>query len=194
MSQSVVCLACKYKLRVPSRLAGKRVTCPKCGQAVQVPELAPPSEEEIAAKQPAPDPNLPAPEVPLSAAERLGRAGLMLGLVAFLTLFFGLCLGDYAHWGSAILSGFGLFLSFCGLVLSGMTKLGRRLRGKPPSANQRRDLPVSYPIAGTAACAFVFWAAIWPWWKASMEQQPRPRAGLPSLQQVFTSPRPDTLF
>ncbi len=170
MSQTVVCLTCRYKLRVPSRLAGKRVTCPKCGQAVQAPELPPPDpEEEAAAAKASPlDPNLPVPEVPLHFADRCGRAGLMLGLVAILVLFLGICVQDKAMWCSAGLSGLGMLLSVCGLIGSFFKNVGRRLQGKPRPENQRRDLPISYPLAGTALCTFALAAALWPWWMRSM--------------------------
>jgi hypothetical protein len=173
MSQVVVCQACKYKLRVPSRLAGRRVTCPKCGQAVQAPELPPPSPEE-AAKPPPPDPSLPVPEIPLAVADRCGQAGLMLGLVSILVLFLVFCLGHYAMWSSVGLSGLGLFLSVCGLIGSGFKEISRRIRGRAPDANVRRDLPVSYPIAGSALCTFALALALWPWWINSMKQ-PGPR-------------------
>jgi hypothetical protein len=169
MSLTVVCPACRYKLRVPSRLAGKRVTCPKCHQAVQAPE-APPPEPEEGAKPPPVDPNLPVPEMPLSLADRCGRAGLILGVVAFLVLFLGLCLGNIANWFSASLSGFGLFLSLSGLIGSFFKEIGRRLHRRPPEENVRRDLPVSYPIAGSFICTAVLVVAIYPWWVNAMKQ------------------------
>jgi hypothetical protein len=179
MSQTVVCLACKYKLRVPSRLAGRRVTCPKCGQAVQAPELAPPSPEEAAKPPPPPDPSVPAPEIPLSLPDRCGQAGLMLGLVGILILFLGICVFDYAMWSSATLSGLGLALSLFGLIGSFLKNAVRRLRGQPPITNSRRDLPISYPLAGSALCTFALAIALWPWWVKSMKQQPMPRSAMP---------------
>jgi hypothetical protein len=182
MSLTVVCITCKYKLRVPSRLAGRRVTCPKCGQAVQAPE-APPPEPEDAAKPPPVDPNVPAPEVPLSLADRCGRAGLMLGVFAFLVLFLGLCLGDYANIACALVSGFGLSLSLFGLIGSALSVVGARLRGKPRGTNTRKDLPVSYPIAGSAVCTLVLGLALWPRWVESMKH-PGPRSFLQSSGAV----------
>ena len=41
MSITVVCPSCQSKVRAPDKLAGKRVKCPKCGTALDVPTPAP---------------------------------------------------------------------------------------------------------------------------------------------------------
>lgn len=157
MSVRVVCGACRYKLKVPSRLAGRRVTCPKCGHAVQAPEVEPPSPEKEAKAAPA-DPTLTVPEIPLSTTDRLGRAAMMLGLLSILII----CVPQL-FWLCVSLSGVGLIMSMCGVLANLAKDITRRLGGKVPVAKSRRDLPVSYPIAGATVCTIALALILLPW-------------------------------
>src|SRR6185437_8383850 len=79
----VVCSHCRKKLRPPARLAGRKVTCPRCEAVLTVP-LASDSDEEIptdlAASETEPQ------EPPLPASARIGIAALALGCISVLIL------------------------------------------------------------------------------------------------------------
>jgi hypothetical protein len=154
----VTCLCCHSKLRPPDHLAGRRVTCPHCGEAVRVPE--PPKELEPEGDAPAPE-GAPSPEdLPLSPPARLGVVSLGLGLASVLIL----CL-PLIGYVSFVLSGVGLVLGTWGVV--------RAMTGGPwtpsPSlvggAGARRGFgarALDYPLAGVVACLLALVLALLP--------------------------------
>src|SRR5262249_44692073 len=70
MPVDVKCMSCRKRLHVPDHLAGRRVTCPRCGEALPVPV---PEAPETA---PAP-PSAEQEEDALSTLPRFGRLGVV---------------------------------------------------------------------------------------------------------------------
>lgn len=109
----VVCSSCRKKLRVPDHLAGRRVTCPRCDEVIQVPvEYDSPPEEEAAAPIPEEEAEPEAPPLPPSA--RFGIVSLLLALASILVM----CLPLIGGYASIALSGLGLPLGLWGLLLN----------------------------------------------------------------------------
>jgi hypothetical protein len=153
----VVCPTCRKKLRPPDRLAGRRVTCPRCEAVLTVP-LEPDSSLDIPT-------NLPAPETvpedpPLPASVRFGIVALLLGCFSILSL----CV-PFVGYISLVLSSIGLPVAAWGLLRA-------RMEGNDmlhPSANggtgivgnfgtRTRD----YPLAGLVACLLALVLALLP--------------------------------
>ena len=154
----VDCPHCRKKLHPPDRLAGRRVTCPRCEAVLMVPLLSD-SAEELAMEAPTPPPPSGPEEPPLPAAARIGIIALMLGCVSVLIL----CL-PYLNYASILLSGIGVFLSLWGLFrshLEGDTMLSRSLTGGAGAGGfgaRARD----YPLAGIVACLLALTLAVLP--------------------------------
>src|SRR5262245_47447953 len=149
-----VCPCCGRKLRVPDHLAGRRVTCPRCNEALAVPEAqeAPPASA-AAAPSPAADESLPPPA-------RIGLTALALGLASVLVL----CL-PLVGYAAIVLSAAGLLLSLWGLFLALTSGPGTpsyspaAVGGGPRRFGSR---PRDYPLAGLAACALALTMALLP--------------------------------
>src|SRR5262245_14456364 len=109
MTITVLCPSCKRHLHVPEKLAGRRVTCTRCGEAVRVPLPEQPPAEVT-------KPSLSTKDPPAEAANaatlstRLGIVALALGLFAILVL----CVPVFGYL-SLGLSGIGLMLGVAGL-------------------------------------------------------------------------------
>ena len=155
---SITCPFCRRKLRVPDRLAGRRVSCPRCHQAVAVP--APPDslEEAVDAARSAEAPSSPAAEAPLPVSIRLGIAGLGLGLFSVLVL----CL-PFLGYASPVLSGVGLLLSLVGLVSAPTGGTGNySLAGAAGVSRSFGARARDYPLAGLGVCLLALALALWP--------------------------------
>jgi hypothetical protein len=159
MSLAVACPSCKRKLHVPEKFAGRRVTCPHCGDGVRVPRLEEALEEAVAnVPAPAQDAAETADQLPLSG--RLGVAALALGLLSVMVL----CVPVAGYNMSLGLSGLGLVLSLGGLILSLWE--GTRWVGGPRTPGvevpflPRRVL--SFPLLGAAACLLALTLALLP--------------------------------
>jgi hypothetical protein len=159
MSLPIPCPSCKRRLYVPEKLAGRRVTCPRCGAAVRAPLL------EEAPKE---APTHPAATKPAAAAAadaaplstRLGITALVLGLVAILIL----CV-PVVGYGSLGLSGIGFLFAVAGLFCArkdGTRRLGSPLaagvQGPPPLG--KRDL--NYSLGGVVVCLLAAALALLP--------------------------------
>jgi hypothetical protein len=140
---------------VPDRLAGRRVTCPRCDAPVDVPKpIEAPSEEKAPTAHPAltlqGDGALP-------RSAHLGTLSLVLGLISVLVL----CI-PYVGYAAFLLSGTGLVLGLAG-VFEGMVHTARSRGGRAvlQIASWRRPA-LGWPLAGVAVCLFVLFLALWP--------------------------------
>ena len=140
MTIPVVCPACKRHLHVPEKLAGRRVTCTRCGAPVRAPlPEEPPKEAPMRAPTTRTAAAAAADATPSSA--RLGIGALVLGLVAILILCVPLV--GYASLG---LSGIGLMLGIAGLFYARTESMRRMvscniacrayLRGEQPAVTR----------------------------------------------------------
>jgi predicted RNA-binding Zn-ribbon protein involved in translation (DUF1610 family) len=116
MAITFVCQSCQTKLRVPDERAGSSIRCPRCGNAVIVPEQETPAVEEVVAELPRgkrsqsrdDEDDLDERPAPRRKSERPrpkskgGGKGLVLGLAIgggclALLLVFGVC-GGLIWW------------------------------------------------------------------------------------------------
>jgi hypothetical protein len=141
---------------VPEHLAGNRVTCPRCGEAVSVPLPEAPPEEALAAAvkaaAPRPDAGAACDLEHAPPTMRLGVMALGLGLLAVLVL----CV-PFVGYASFVLSGLGMLCGLWGLVRS----LQREAGGSRPAGVGRRGL--TYPLAGTLASLGALFLALLPY-------------------------------
>ncbi|HLN26428.1 MAG TPA: hypothetical protein VK395_01645 [Gemmataceae bacterium] len=115
MPISLTCSICKSKMRAPDKAAGKRVKCPKCGKAINVPAAASPSAglsalrpgpaesktvngaaasaerfaEGAAREEPAPVPHNPASEAKKYGESGAGLIPIILGSLGAALLLLG---------------------------------------------------------------------------------------------------------
>jgi hypothetical protein len=141
MAVHVPCPGCGEKLRVPTKFAGRRMMCPRCDEAFRVPY----EERPPAAGEPAHD------AVPMTVSDRLGVAALALGVFSVLIL----CV-PFVGYASIGLSGLGFFLSVGGLLCS------PRAAGGAGATFGLGGRPISYPLAGLAACLAALALALVP--------------------------------
>ena len=139
---TIACPCCGHKMRVPDHLAGRRVSCPRCREAVVAPATASPGAG------------------PLPLPARLGVAALALGLASVLVL----CV-PVVGYASVALSGAGVALGLAGLLaaLAG----GRGAPAGPPAgvAGWPRRFGArawEIPLAGLAACLLALALALLP--------------------------------
>ncbi|HEY8502963.1 MAG TPA: hypothetical protein VIL46_00175 [Gemmataceae bacterium] len=158
MAVLIHCPSCGLAQRVREKYAGRKVRCPNCGVGVRVPE---PEEVPEAAVASPPAAGLVAFRTadPLSPPARLGVFALGLGLVAVLLL----CVPVVGYVSPGV-SGVGLLLGLAGLVRSW---LDRRRGGRLPSEGVQMpdffgERTLSFPAAGTAACALALTLALLP--------------------------------
>jgi hypothetical protein len=153
----VVCPTCRKKLRPPDRLAGKRVTCPRCEAVLTVP-LPSDSSEDIPTDIPAPE---TAPEdPPLPSSARIGIVALALGCVSVLIM----CL-PFINYASIVLSGIGLPMGLWGLLrarMEGNEMLCRSLTGGAGIIGSFGMHARDYPLAGIAACLLALALSLLP--------------------------------
>jgi hypothetical protein len=155
----IVCPSCRKKLRPPARLAGRRVTCPRCDEVLTVPVEASDSDENLFAAVET-TPSIEEEPLPLSA--RLGMGALVLGLASILML----CLPFIGGYASLGLSGMGLLVALSGLVQArtdGSGTLSQSVSGGGVGiwggfGTRARD----YPLAGVGACLFALFLALLP--------------------------------
>jgi hypothetical protein len=105
MAVVVRCASCRRQINVPDRLAGHRVTCPRCGKAAPVPL------PEVPAETPPPTAH---PDDVLEVLPRFGRLGVVslgLGLLSVVVV----CV-PVVGYASLVLSGLGLLLGLCALL------------------------------------------------------------------------------
>ena len=153
----VVCPHCHKKLRPPDRLAGRRVTCPRCEAVLTVP-LPSDSSAEISTPPPAPE-NL-SEEPPLPTSARIGIVALGLGCVSVLIL----CL-PIVGYASIVLSGVGVPVALWGLFRAQMEGDGmvcRSLGGGAGVAGNFGKRARDYPLAGMVVCLLALILALLP--------------------------------
>jgi hypothetical protein len=156
MPVHVKCLSCRKRLHVPDHLAGRRVTCPRCGEAVPVP--APEAPETAPAPASAEH-----EEDALTALPRFGRLGVVslgLGLLSVVVL----CV-PVVGYASLALSGLGVLVGLCGLFDFLRERRGRSAvrvtpGGQTMSGGGARAL--NYPLAGTAVSLVALALALLP--------------------------------
>jgi hypothetical protein len=151
------CPSCHKKLRPPDRLAGKRVTCPRCEAVLTVP-LVVGSSEEITVPLP-PDPQAVPEEPPLPSCARFGIIALVLGCVSGLIL----CL-PFASYISIVLSGIGLPIGVWGLLRARMEEgiMCRSLTGGAGITGMFGARAQDYPLAGITICFVSFVLSLIP--------------------------------
>ena len=159
----VVCPACRKKLHPPDRLAGRKVTCPKCSEAFVLPDEWPESDENLAAAVSAlaPQPDPAVEEVPLPPSARLGLVSLVLGVASILAL----CLPFIGGYASVVLSGVGLLLALGGLLRSwtdGDKALSHSHAGGGKIWGNFGTRARHYPLAGVGACVLALTLALLP--------------------------------
>lgn len=153
----VVCSHCQKKLRPPDRLAGRRVTCPRCDAVLTVP-FPSGSSAEIEMDIPAPDDEPQDP--PLPAPARIGIVSLILACLSVLIM----CL-PIVGYVSIILSGIGLPMGLWGLLRAraeGNEMLCRPLTGDNGVAGSFGTRARDYPLAGTVACLLTLTLSLLP--------------------------------
>jgi hypothetical protein len=159
MSLPIPCPSCKRRLYVPEKLAGRRVTCPRCGEAVRA--VLPEEPAQEAPTHPAATSTAAAAaadEAPLST--RLGITALVLGLLSILIL----CV-PVVGYGSLGLSGIGFLFAVAGLVCA----RNDRTRGvRPPLPAEGQGLPaigkrdLNYSLGGMVVCLLAEALALLP--------------------------------
>jgi hypothetical protein len=155
MGITTTCPACRHRLRVPERLAGRRVTCPRCDAPVGVPKpLDTPTESKT---KPAESPLATEPDGALPRSAHLGTLSLVLGLSSVLVL----CI-PYVGYAALVLSGTGLLLGFAGVFDGMLYTSGRRGSGAVVRAASWRTPALGWPLAGVGTCLFVLFLALWP--------------------------------
>jgi hypothetical protein len=147
MTILVVCPSCKRRLHVPEKLAGRRVTCTRCGEAVRAPLAEEPKQEAASfTASPRASEAAIAAEAPLSS--RLGIAALALGLLAILVVCVPVL--GYASLG---LSGLGLMLALSGFYCA--RKDGVRRFHSPAGVPGMHPLgrpDLNFPLGGMLVC------------------------------------------
>src|SRR5437764_6779 len=115
MSIRVRCPSCRRGLHIPDDLAGRRVTCPRCGNPVVVPQAeAVAAGEAAAGEAEAAEPSVPdVPDWPWPS--RVGLISAGLGLFSVLTL----CL-PVIGYAARVLSAVGLLLGLWALAAAWM--------------------------------------------------------------------------
>lgn len=145
-------------MRIPEHLTGRRVTCPRCGEAVAVPQLAAPDDNpEAGARSPE---LLENPATADAPPDRFGVTAVALGLVAVLIL----CLPGVGYV-SPLLSGVGLLLGGWGLLrsLHPFAKGSRPMYAGGGLASYRFGTRATdFPLAGTVACLVALVLALLP--------------------------------
>jgi hypothetical protein len=153
----VVCPTCRKRLHPPDRLAGRRVTCPRCEAVLTVP-FDPDSSLEMPTDLPAPETVQEEPPLPVSV--RFGIVSLLLGCISILSL----CV-PFVGYIAFVLSGIGLPVALWGLfraqtdghqVILTTTGSGTGIVG---NFGKRA---VDYPLAGLVACLFALVLALLP--------------------------------
>lgn len=138
------CPSCHRQVKVPERLAGHRVTCPRCGEVLPVPLPEPLPE--------AAPPSPPDAEETLDALPRYGRVGVVsLGLGLLSVLIVCVPLVGYA---SLALSSLGLLLGLVALLDFTRARFGGH--GLRPATGGRLmcgydTRALNYALAGTGA-------------------------------------------
>jgi hypothetical protein len=152
----VICPSCRKKLRPPDRLAGRRITCPRCDEVLVVPVELP---EEVQDVEDVETPSAPE-DPPLPPSARLGLLGLILGVASILLL----CV-PFIGYLSIGLSIAGLLSALAGLwrvrpedkvAISSEAVRGAGLPGN--FGTRARD----YPLAGMVACFLALILALLP--------------------------------
>jgi hypothetical protein len=148
MTIPVACPFCKRRLHVPEKYAGRKITCPRCGEAVRalLPDESP-KDAPIHASAAKPAVAQATEAAPLST--RLGLAALILGLLAIMIL----CVPVFGY-ASLGLSGIGILLGVSGLLCA--RKDGMRRVAPPAGEAQGQHAlggsDLSYALAGTMVC------------------------------------------
>jgi len=145
----VLCPSCHRKLRVPDRLAGREITCPRCNEAVPVPG----GERSLLVAEgdePLPESSLSDAPESLAPPARLGMVAMVLGVLSITVL----CL-PFVGYVAIALSSVGLFLGIWGLLKARAG--GTEAAASPPAGEAevpRRfgERDRDYPLAGIAAC------------------------------------------
>jgi hypothetical protein len=153
----VVCPTCHKKLRPPDRLAGRRVTCPRCEAVLTVP-LSTDSDEQIPTDLPAPD--LEPEDPPLPQSARFGIVALFLGCISILIM----CL-PIIGYASLILSSVGVPVALWGLLRAryeGNEMIYRSTLGGAGIVGSFGKRARDYPVAGIVACLLALVLAIVP--------------------------------
>jgi len=170
----VVCPTCFKKLRPPDRLAGRRVTCPRCEAVLTVP-LSTDSDEQIPTDLPAPD--LEPEDPPLPKSARFGIIALFLGCISILIM----CL-PIVGYASLILSSVGVPVALWGLLRAHYEGNEMIYRSTPGGAGivgsfgkRARD----YPLAGVVVCLLALVLAIVPILSAPGGAKPAPNSPPP---------------
>lgn len=151
----IACPTCRKKIHLPSHLAGRRVTCPRCDAAITIPvELVEAVEAASNAETASTDEDLP---FPLPA--RLGIISLVFGVIS--TLLICLPLVGYLSIG---LSSLGLLLGLGGLFRLRTDKkpLPAAVAGGVGIWNGFGTRVRDYPLAGMAACLFALFLILLP--------------------------------
>jgi hypothetical protein len=153
------CDACGYRLRVPGKYAGRRVTCTKCGAAVPVGSraTAPPAPVEKKAP-PRAAPASSALREPQSMSDRLGMTAMMLGLVSILVL----CL-PFIGYAAIAFSALGVVIGMAGLLDALVKGLRQRFLTAGSSAAFSLSMTgLAYPCLGTITCLISLVLALIP--------------------------------
>ncbi len=148
------CQACGRRLRVPSKYVERLVTCTKCGAGVRVPRASPPAPAATPVKKPAPVPvNTPLPE-PQTFSDRLGIAGMTLGVLSILIVWL-----PFLGYGSLVLSSTGVILAVAGLLDALVRSTRQRLSALSGGGTSALSLSaVGYACAG--ACVSLLALAV----------------------------------
>jgi predicted RNA-binding Zn-ribbon protein involved in translation (DUF1610 family) len=159
MRLPIRCPSCHRVMHVPEHLAGRKVTCPRCGNPVRVRAQEDSSDEVPASTASGPGGSVEAGERS-PPATRLGVGALALGLVSMMVL----CLPMVGTM-SLGLSGLGLVLGLCGLVCSerqGKKRTGHELAGTLRMPALLGEHVMSFPLAGTIVCFLALGLALLP--------------------------------
>lgn len=146
MSIRVTCASCGRRLRAPDHLAGRPVTCPRCGEGMPLPE--PPSAEGPARAE----------AIEWTGPSRLGAVSAAMGLLSVLLL----CV-PWVGYVAPALSGCGLLVGLWGLL--GALRGGGPGPCPPAAAGVARGFgvrAVDLPLAGVVACSLSLALALLP--------------------------------
>lgn len=154
----IVCTGCRHKIHPPDRLAGRKVTCPRCEAVLTVP-LQADSDEELPTSANVSVPETEPEDPPLPAAARYGIIATVLGCVSVMIL----CL-PFIGYASFVLSAIGLPLAIWGWFrahVEGDTMITRTPNGAGiiGSFGTRSS---DYPLAGMVACLLALGLALLP--------------------------------
>lgn len=155
----VTCPSCQRNLRVPEHMAGRQLICPRCMDAVEVPDRPTSlvrASEDPRRREPAPA----VAQEQLSPAARLGVISLFLGALSIPVL----CL-PFVGYMAPGLSGVGLLAGLWGLFSAWMGDPGASspflasTDGGPRRFGQRHQ---DYPLAGIVVCLLTLTLALLP--------------------------------